>query len=104
MPQKTLDQSRRDDLSARRIAAADEPSLYVAIEGERPLVGGMRVPLGEVDEVRIGRGETRAWRTEGKIGILEIPDRRMSSRHARLVREEEGWIVEDAGSTNGTYV
>ena len=103
MPQ-TLNQSRRDDLSVPRTSGTIEPSLYVAIEGERPLVGGMRVPLGEVDEVHIGRGDARTWRVEGRSATLEIPDRRMSSKHARLVREEDGWLVEDVGSTNGTYV
>jgi diguanylate cyclase (GGDEF)-like protein len=28
----------------------------------------------------------------------------VSRRHARLVRDEEGWEVEDLGSANGTYV
>lgn len=103
MPQ-TLNQSKRDDLSVPRISGTLEPALYVAIEGERPLVGGLRAPLGDVDEVRINRGDARSWRVEGRVGILEIPDRRMSSKHARLVREDDGWLVEDVGSTNGTYV
>ena len=59
MPQ-TLNQSKRDDLSVPRTSGSVEPALYVAIEGERPLVGGLRVPLADVDEVRIGRGDAAA--------------------------------------------
>jgi len=65
----------------------------------------MRIPLGEIDELRIGRGITRSVRVEdGRKAVLEIPDPRMSGKHARLVREEDGWLVEDTGSTNGSFV
>lgn len=103
MPQ-TLNHTQRDDLSVPRVSGALEASLYVAIEGARPLVGGLRAPLGELDEVRIGRGDARTWRVDGRVGILEVPDQRMSTKHARLVREDDAWLVEDAGSTNGTFV
>ncbi len=35
---------------------------------------------------------------------LAIEADSVSRRHARLVREAEGWVVEDLGSTNGTFV
>ncbi len=35
---------------------------------------------------------------------LVIDDEYASSRHARLVRQGDRWVVEDLGSTNGTFV
>lgn len=35
---------------------------------------------------------------------LTIPDDYISSRHARLTPQADGWLVEDLGSTNGTFV
>ncbi len=35
---------------------------------------------------------------------LSIPDRFLSRRHARLFEDGDGWMVEDLGSRNGTYV
>ncbi|MGH9465208.1 MAG: SpoIIE family protein phosphatase [Thermoanaerobaculia bacterium] len=35
---------------------------------------------------------------------LTIADRFLSRRHARVVREETGWLIEDLGSRNGTLV
>ncbi len=113
---QTLSQTRREDLSAEEGASVARPSLYVVLEGERPLSGGVRVPLDAVDELRIGRGTTRAFTLEGDgTASLTVPDPRMSSRHARLVRERagdrgpsggatSGWLLEDLGSTNGSFV
>ena len=33
-----------------------------------------------------------------------VPDMRVSRQHARLWKHEEGWLIEDLGSNNGTYV
>lgn len=102
---QTLSQTRREDLSAPGGATAGEPSIYVMLEGERALSGGLRAPLLNVDELKIGRGITRSFRLEDdRKAALEIPDPRMSSKHARLFREDGGWIIEDVGSTNGMFV
>ena len=61
---QTLSQTRRDDLSAEEGGSAQEPALYVVLEGERALSGGMRIPLNNVDELRLGRGITRSYRLE----------------------------------------
>lgn len=101
----TLAQTRREDLSAPKGGSRDEPSLYVVLEGDRIAAGGLRIPLVGVDELRINRGVTRSFRIEdGKKATLEVPDARMSGKHARLVREDEGWLFEDVGSTNGSFV
>jgi hypothetical protein len=45
--------------------------------------------------VTIGRAPTS--------GVV-LPDDYVSSNHARLVPQGDDWLVEDAGSTNGTFV
>ena len=36
--------------------------------------------------------------------FVSIADQWLSGTHARLVREEAGFVLHDAGSTNGTWV
>ena len=110
---QTLSQTRREDLSSTEDSTLFQASLYVAVEGERPTAGGLRIPLHDLHELRIGRGTSRSFRRdEAHKATLEIPDPRMSSKHARLFREEaasgdpnepRGWIFEDLGSTNGSF-
>lgn len=40
----------------------------------------------------------------GRNGRLRIDDQQISRKHARVIRRENAWYVEDLGSTNGTYV
>ena len=102
---QTLSQTRREDLSSTEGSTLAQPSIYVVLEGEQPLSGGLRAPLHNVNELRIGRGLTRSFRLEDeKKAVLEVPDPRMSSKHARLLREDGGWLLEDVGSTNGSFV
>src|SRR4051812_6916458 len=84
------------------------PVLYLTLECDRPLGGGARYVLDSVDEVQIGRGALR--RTEQRtidgrrVLRLDIPDRRVSTLHARLFRNEGVWTIEDADSKNGVTV
>lgn len=55
---------------------------------------GKRFPLSK-DEVVLGRG--------GDCDILVDRDS-VSRRHARVYRDGHNWMVEDLGSTNGSYV
>jgi hypothetical protein len=57
-------------------------------------LAGTTIGLGE-DPVTLGRADD---------STLVITDDYASSRHARLVPGEGAWLVEDLGSTNGTYL
>ena len=66
-------------------------SKLVVVEG--PLQGTI-VPLGNV-QITIGRAPD---------STLVIDDDYASSRHARIYPAEGSWVVEDLGSTNGTWI
>ena len=66
-------------------------SNLVVIEG--PLNGTI-VPLGDI-QITIGRAPD---------STLVIDDDYASSRHARIYPSEGAWVVEDLGSTNGTWI
>jgi hypothetical protein len=70
-------------------AVVDERTQALALE--RP--DGSRVVL--TDGLTIGRADDNG---------LVVRDGRASRRHARIVADGTGWSVEDAGSSNGTYV
>ena len=79
-------QSRVD--STDQFQAAVAPAL---VEGA---LAGTTVTLTEAP-VTLGRADD---------STLVLTDDYASSRHARLVPGEEAWMLEDLGSTNGTYL
>ncbi len=88
--------------------AAAVPYLFVVLEAARPLAGAARLCCDDLDEIVVGRGDTRAvtFRIEDgrRIAALALPDRRMSGVHARICRVPGGWELADAGSKNGCRV
>ena len=54
-----------------------------------------RVFDAELDVVRVGRGPDND---------LVVEDRLVSAEHARIVSSADGFVIEDLGSTNGTWV
>jgi len=57
-------------------------------------LAGTRITLGD-QHITIGRAED---------STLVITDDYASARHARLVPRDDQWLLEDLGSTNGTYL
>ena len=96
--------SRSGDALGERDDALDPARLIVGFDGERPLTPALRVALGEVDEVILGRGSERTWLRRGRRLALTIADHEMSRQHARLHRTASGWELGDLGSKNGTTV
>jgi pSer/pThr/pTyr-binding forkhead associated (FHA) protein len=67
------------------------PRQLVVTEGA---LRGTAVTLGQVP-VTLGRAHD---------STLVLTDDYASNKHARLVPSEDGWSLEDMGSTNGTYI
>ncbi len=61
-----------------------------------------RQPETRGKEHELRDGATTLGREDGNDVVLASP--RVSRRHARIIHEGEGWIVEDLGSSNGTWV
>ena len=85
---ETCDDSRR--MTAPR--PRPQAGIVVVLAAGRPAAHAFEVGP---DGVAIGRGSPP--------GLLE-DDERISRRHVRLVAREAGWMVEDLGSRNGTFV
>lgn len=83
---------------------ATDWALIAALDCERLAQPPVRVRLAGVTAVDIGRGASRAVHTAGDRVRIDLSDRWTSQLHARLLREGDGWSVEDAGSKNGTRV
>ena len=100
------------DEGARRRAGAlvPRPALVLAQECGRPQASSARYSLAGLSVVNLGRGSER--RTErvaiGESGAPEltirVPDRWMSSRHARLEHSFGRWVLTDTDSKNGVVV
>ncbi len=88
-----------------RAGTSPPASLSVAFMADAPLEIPSRHVL-DVDEVLVGRGSGRAGLRSGSGGhsllTLRFDDPRMSSTHARLVREGDTWSLVDQGSKNGS--
>lgn len=69
-----------------------EPAFLIVTEG--PLAG-TRIDLAASGPITIGRAPD---------STLVVSDDYASSRHARIYRQDAGWILEDLNSTNGTYL
>jgi DNA-binding NtrC family response regulator len=105
---RTVDTHKDAVSSQRREPTVPQPYLFLVLECDRPAGGGARYSLAGVDEVVIGRGSERRGSRQAEGGkmrlLLRVPARSMSSSHARIRRGDEGWTLEDAGSTNGSFV
>jgi transcriptional regulator with GAF, ATPase, and Fis domain len=76
--------------------------LFLLLQRDRPLAPSARYRLDQADVVTVGRAPTRAWADAAGTIALGIDDPWMSVAHARLAREGRGFVLEDAGSRNGT--
>jgi DNA-binding NtrC family response regulator len=107
---ETLGETLRlsDGKDGKKQAVGPRPHLFLAMELDRPLEPAARHSLHDVDEVVIGRGPVRSAERTVEAGIrrltLRVPDRWMSSTHARLGKVLGRWVAGDARSKNGTFL
>ncbi|HEX6764130.1 MAG TPA: sigma 54-interacting transcriptional regulator, partial [Polyangiaceae bacterium] len=83
------------------------PHLFLLIECDRPTAGGVRYCLEGLDVVEFGRANERQAHVsdaEPKVLRVGVPGRSMSATHARLVAKGGDFVLEDRGSTNGSFV
>ena len=83
----------------------EAPHLFLVLESHRIAAPPARVRLAGFDEILLGRGEGRRIDPAENQGlVIRAPDPWMSSTHARMIRALKRWVIEDAGSKNGTLV
>lgn len=85
------DRGAKDRGTKDRAARAVLPRTLAVTEGG---LAGTTLPLGQT-AILIGRNPECA---------LVLEDDFASGRHARLYPTPEGWVVQDLGSTNGTFL
>lgn len=88
-------------------AAAPRSPAAPKREGGRPSRSAARklvVTEGALAGTTIGLGDAPVTLGRADDSTLVLTDDYASSRHARLVPSDGAWLVEDLGSTNGTYL
>src|SRR5437899_1577707 len=93
-----------DERPPRPIRAT--PCITVFFSTDQPRAAASRHSLSKIDEVVLARGAEAAQVRGAVSGVrrlmLRLPDLGVSSRHARVIRTNEGWKLEDLESKNGT--
>lgn len=90
-PAKAAARQPKPPRAQQRSAQHGAPTKLVVVQGER---AGTVIDLTGAP-ITIGRAND---------ATLVVTDDYASSRHARLYAQDGQWIVEDLGSTNGTYL
>ena len=88
--------------------AAGQPHLFLTLRCDRPIEPGARFCLAGADVVTVGRGDSLSIERREEDGAaivhIGIADPRMSITHTRLQSVLGNWVIQDAGSKNGTWV
>jgi DNA-binding NtrC family response regulator len=92
--------------SAASDASSDDgaPRLIVLCERGRLTAPALRVSLGALHEVTLGRDPRRSVTHHGRTAAIAVPDHEMSRKHLVVRRQPAGWEVADLGSKNGILV
>jgi transcriptional regulator of acetoin/glycerol metabolism len=78
--------------------------LFVSLERHRLTACGRRVVLDGLEEIIVARGATGRIERAGRSALLVVGDHETSRRHLAIRPSENGWMLEDLGSRNGTAV
>ncbi len=96
--------SFHEDGKSGRVGPKPEPVLVLVLECGRPRAGSVRYRLSELTGVALGRGPERRAELQGNELTVRVPDKWMSSRHARIEPSFGRWVLTDTESKNGTIV
>ena len=96
--------SFHEDGNTGRGGPRPEPVLVLVLECGRPRAGSVRYRLSELTGVALGRGPDRRAEMTGNELTVRVPDKWMSSRHARIEPSFGRWVLTDTESKNGTIV
>jgi transcriptional regulator with GAF, ATPase, and Fis domain len=96
--------SLHGDSATGRTGPRPEPVLVLVLECSRPRAGSVRYRLGDLSVVHLGRGTDRRSERTGTELTVRVPDKWMSSRHARIEPSFGRWVLVDTESKNGTIV
>jgi pSer/pThr/pTyr-binding forkhead associated (FHA) protein len=88
----------------RRAEPQPEPVLVLVLECSRPRAGSVRYRLNDLTAVVLGRGSNRHAERTGTELTIRVPDKWMSSRHARIEPRFGRWVLTDTESKNGSIV
>jgi pSer/pThr/pTyr-binding forkhead associated (FHA) protein len=104
---------RTDLFGASRSSRKARRQLKAATRPARPPRGGrnnrgephrLLVTSGALAGTSLGLNDQQITVGRANDATLVLNDDYASSRHARLFPQDGQWIVEDLGSTNGTYI
>jgi pSer/pThr/pTyr-binding forkhead associated (FHA) protein len=96
--------SFHEDGKSGRVGPRPEPVLVLVLECGRPRAGSVRYRLAELTAVALGRGSERRAERAGTELTIRVPDKWMSSRHARIEPSFGRWVLTDTESKNGSIV
>jgi DNA-binding NtrC family response regulator len=103
VPTQVEGTTEEDSRPGARGDAGPQAHLFRLLDCARPLEPSARHGLRGLDLVTIGRGDGGVERGPRQLQ-LHTPDPRISSVHARLRSQVGRWVIEDAGSRNGTLI
>ncbi len=93
-----------EEAASKSDGTVERPALVLALECMRPRALSARYDLGSLTAVVLGRGSDRRAERIGTELLIRVPDRWMSSRHARIEPSFGRWVLLDSDSKNGTFV
>jgi DNA-binding NtrC family response regulator len=79
------------------------PSIVRAFRCDHPLEPPARIQLEGRKHIVLGRGDLGVAGRDDALTV-SVPDDRMSRVHARLIRRDDRFVLEDNDSKNGTFV
>ncbi len=94
----------RSDLWGSRSRAAAQSAPKAAKPRSRTQARRLVVTEGALAGTTISLGDAPVTLGRADDSTVVLTDDYASSRHARLVPGDDAWLVEDLGSTNGTYL